>query len=154
MSVAAVGSYAIHLIFAGLWSGSVLFVSYTVVPMAMHGDLRPGPLAAIAGKLTTISRVSAVLLLLTGGHLAGARYTTESLTGSTAGRLVVAMVVLWLALGGLVEVGTSKLRDGTERNKVREPAAAARPFLLAASLVAVLLLANAGAIIAVNLGLL
>ncbi|PSP63358.1 transporter [Halobacteriales archaeon QH_8_67_36] len=147
MTLVDAAIYAIHLVFAGLWSGAVLFTSYAVVPMALNGDLRAGALDALTGKLRTVSRASSVLLLLTGGYLAVTGYTSESLLGSGRGHLVLTMVVLWFALASLVEIGASKLVDGTAKQKVRQPAAEARPFLLAASLVAALLLVDAGAIL-------
>ena len=153
MSAFDVVAYAVHLLFAGLWTGSVLFVAYAVLPAARDGELSAGLLDRFAGKLTTVSRASAALLFLTGGHLAAQRYTVDSLTGSLAGYNVLAMLALWFVLAGLVEVGTSKLTDGTGRDKVREPAAAARPFLLGASATAVLLLFNAGLLFAVVVGL-
>lgn len=147
MSVVDAGVFGVHLLFAGLWSGSVLFTTYAVLPLAMNGEARPGPLDVLTGKLRTVSRVSALLLLLTGGHLAGTRYTAASLTGSGRGYLVLAMVALWFLLAALVEIGGSKLEDGFDAQKVREPAREARPFLLGASLTAVLLLLDAGAIL-------
>jgi len=147
MSTVDAAIFATHLVFAGLWSGTVLFVSYAVIPTALNGDLRPDALRSMTGKLRVVSRASALLLLITGGHLAATRYTTASLTATSRGHLVVTMVVLWFLLGGLVEVGASKLTDGLAQQKVRTPAADARPFLLAASLVAVLLLVDAGAIV-------
>jgi uncharacterized membrane protein len=147
MSYLDTAMYAIHLVFAGLWSGSVLFMTYAVLPTALNGDVRPDPVKFVTGKLQTVSRVSALLLLLTGGHLAGTRYTAESLTGTGRGYLVLAMVALWFVLAALVEIGASKLADGLAQQKVRQPAADARPFLLGASLTAVLLLVNAGAIL-------
>jgi uncharacterized membrane protein len=154
MSVVATLSYVIHLLFSGLWTGSVLFVAYAVLPSAAEGEINAAPLSAIAGKLTTVSRASALLLLVTGAHLGVVRYTVGSLTGSVSGYLVIAMIVLWFALAGLVEVGTSRLTEGTERSKVREPARTARPLLLGASLVSVLLLVDSGLLIAATLGLL
>jgi len=147
MSTVDAAIFATHLVCAGLWSGTVLFTSYAVVPTALAGNLRAEPLVAFTGKLRTVSRASALLLLVTGGHLAATRYTATTLTGSSRGYLVLAMVALWFVLAGLVEVGASRLADGTAQQKVRQPAAEARPFLLGASLVAVLLLVNAGAIL-------
>lgn len=147
MSVVTAAVFGIHLLFAGLWTGTVLFTTYAVLPTAMNGDSSPAPLSAITGKLTTVSRTSALLLLVTGGHLAATRYTAETLTGSGRGHLVLTMVALWVVLAGLVEVGAAKLSDGFDRQKVREPARNARPFLLAASLVAALLLLDAGALL-------
>ncbi|MHB9286262.1 CopD family protein [Halobacteriales archaeon Cl-PHB] len=144
MSLVATAVTATHLLFAGLWTGSVLFVAYAVVPTAASGDLNAGPLETIAGKLTTLSRVSVLLLFLTGGHMAGTQYEVSSLTGSTPGHLVLAMLALWFVLAGLVELGTSRLTEGASRDKVREPARSARRIFQAASVVAILLLVDGG----------
>ncbi|MFC6976417.1 CopD family protein [Halomicroarcula sp. GCM10025709] len=147
MSTVDAAIFGTHLVFAGLWSGSVLFTVYAVLPVAMNGNARVRALEPITGKLKTVSRVSALALLLTGGHMAATRYTAESLTGTGRGHLVLTMVALWFLLAGLVEVGASKLTDGFDRKKVGEPAREARPFLLGAAVVAVLLLLDAGAIL-------
>jgi hypothetical protein len=154
MEPVEVASYVLHSLFAGLWAGSVLFVVLTVLPMAREGKLNAAPLRSVAGTLTWVSRVSALVLLLTGAQMTAARYTSDSLTGSTGGSLVVGMVGLWLVLAGTVEVGTSRLRDGTERDKVREPARAARRLFLVAALAATLLLVVAGLSSARNAGFL
>jgi uncharacterized membrane protein len=146
MALADALSSVVHLLFAGLWTGSVIFVAYGVLPTARAGEINAGPLAAITGKLTTVSRASSVVLFLTGGHLAGTGYTVESLTGSPRGHLVLAMVALWLVLTALVEVGAGTLRDGTGADKVRAPARNATRTFQAAALVALLLLLVAGAL--------
>lgn len=134
----------VHLLFAGLWTGSVLFVAYAVLPTAVAGEVDAGPLRTIVGKLTTVSRASALLLLLSGGHMAGTGYTTESLFGTGRGHLVLTMVLLWFVLAGLVEVGASRMRDGLDQRKVRAPARSARGLFRAAAVVALLLLVDAG----------
>ena len=139
-------SATIHVAFAGLWTGTVLFVAFAVLPLARDGSLNAGPLASLTGSFRRVSRVSALLLFLTGGHMAGTGYTVARLTGTTRGHAVIAMLVLWFALAALVEVGASKLADGTEVDKVRSPAADAKPYLQGAALVAVLLLLDAGAL--------
>jgi uncharacterized membrane protein len=144
MSAVDTALYAVHLLFAGVWAGSVVFVTYGVFPTAMDGTANAEPLAAVVGKLKVVSRASALVLLLSGGHMAQAGYTVDSLTGSTRGHLVLGMVALWFVLAALVEIGAGKLADGFDDLKVREPAREARPFLLGASLVAVLLLINGG----------
>jgi hypothetical protein len=144
MSLATSASYALHLLFAGLWTGSVLFVTYGVLPTARAGDINAAPLEAIAGKLKTVSRTSAVVLFLTGGHMAGTGYTVETLTGTGMGHLVLTMLALWVVLMGLVEVGASKLTDGTGQKKVRSPAKEATRFFQAAAVVSLLLLLDAG----------
>jgi uncharacterized membrane protein len=146
MSAELAGLYAIHLLFAGIWAGSVVFVTTAVLPVARNGNFNATPLSAISGKLKLVSRISAVLLLLTGLRMAmlGGYTDTDVLLSGTRGYLVVAMVVLWLVLMGLVEVAGSKLTAGTGKKKVREPARKARPFMLAASLVAIVLLVIGG----------
>jgi hypothetical protein len=137
-------SVVTHLLLAGVWAGSVVFVTLAVLPLAARGDINAGPLEAVAGSLTTVSRVSALLLFVTGGHLAGVRYTASDLTGSTSGYLVLLMLGLWLALAALVEVGASRLTDGASQAKVREPARKATRLFQAASVVALALLVVGG----------
>lgn len=155
MSLLNAGVYVVHLLFAALWTGSVLFAAYVVLPLARDGQLTVDPLRTVAGKMKTISRTSAAVLFLSGGHMAGAAagYTVESITGTSRGHLLITMILLWFVLAGLVEVGTGKLTDGTGKDKVREPAHDATRFFQGASLVAVLLLANAGVLIASGLGI-
>ena len=147
MGLLDAGIYGVHLVFAALWAGSVVFVTVAVLPTATSGVANAGPLASVTRRLTQVSRASALLLLVTGGHLAATRYPGTALLDTTRGNLVLAMVVLWFALGALVELGTSKLTSGFAAQKVRTPATEARPFFRASSLVAILLLLDAGAIL-------
>ncbi len=140
--------YTTHLLFAALWTGGVVLFVAGVLPSGVSGDIRPEPLALVTGRLTTLSRASALVLFLTGGHMAGTRYTVESLTGSTRGYLVLAMLGLWFVLAALVEVGGSKMRDGLSEQKVRTPARDALPFYRASGVVALALLVVAGLLIA------
>ncbi|MFC6835828.1 CopD family protein [Halomarina ordinaria] len=144
MSAVDTVAYVVHLLFAGLWTGAVLFVTVSVLPLAERGDVRPEPLSYLTDRLTTVSRVSAVALLLSGGHMAGTGYTVESLFGSGRGHLVLTMVALWLALAALVEIGAGRMRRGLGRSKVRTPANDAKPFWQAGSAVALGLLVVAG----------
>lgn len=146
--------YVLHSLFAGMWVGSVLFVTLAILPLARSGTLNASPVNAIANRLTTVSRVSALVLFLTGSHMAALRYTSDTLTGSTRGHLVLSMILLWLVLAATVEIGAKRLTAGTERDKVRDPAREARPLFLVASLAATLLLVVAGLLSAYNLGVL
>jgi uncharacterized membrane protein len=144
MSLADAATYSLHLLFAAAWVGSVFFVTLVVLPMARNGTLNATPLDAIIGRLQLVSRASALLLLLTGGHMAGTRYTVESLTGSERGHAVLAMVALWFLLAALVEVGSARVRAETGDKKVRKPAREQKPLFYAATLVGALLLVDAG----------
>lgn len=136
--------WTVHVLFAGVWTGSVVFAVYAILPSALEGTIDPDPLQVIVSRLQWITRISALLLLISGGHLAGTLYTVETLTGTVGGYLVLAMLVLWLVLTGLIEVGSKKLASGLANRKLREPARAARPFYYGAAVVAILLLINAG----------
>jgi len=136
--------YTIHTGFSALWAGSVLFVAAAVLPLAMDGELSPKAFGNAVSKLRWITRISAVLLFVTGGHLAGTLYTVETLTGTTPGYLVLLMLGLWLGLAAVVEIGSAKASRGIENDKIREPAREARPFYLLAAVLAVGLLVIAG----------
>lgn len=139
-----------HLVFSAIWAGSVVYVALVVLPLARDGAFNSTkPLEVLSQRVTLISRVSAVVLLLTGGHLAGTIYsfdgdTGPALFGTTAGQLVIAMIVLWLALAALVEIGSKRLESGLNGKKLREPAQRALPLFQIAAVVAVLLLIIGG----------
>ena len=136
--------YTVHAAFAALWSGSVLFVVVAVLPLAMDADVSPAAFGSVVSKLQWVTRVSALLMLLTGGHLAVTGYVLEGLTGTTSGYLVLTMVALWLGLAATVEIGSARAQRGVDEKKIREPARNARPFYLAAAVFALGLLVVSG----------
>lgn len=146
MSLLDAGMAGLHLLFAALWTGSVLFVTLAVLPVARDGTLDSEPLARLTGSVAWIARSGAVVTLLTGAHRAATGYTIDSLLGTARGHLVGGMILLWIVLAACSEVAVARLANGAARNKVRTPAAEARPFLLAGSAVAVLLVLDAGAL--------
>jgi uncharacterized membrane protein len=129
--------YALHLLFAAVWTGSVVFVAATVPGVA--GGLSASARDALVGRLRAISRASAALLFLTGGYMLTLAGYTEgnALTGTGQGHLVLAMILLWLVLAGVVEAAASKLADGED----------ATTLLYAAGAVAVLVLLDAGVLL-------
>ena len=136
--------YTVHTAFAALWSGSVLFVVAAVLPLAMDANVSPAAFGSVVSKLQWVTRVSALLMLLTGGYLAGTGYDAAKLTGTTSGYLVLTMVALWLGLAATVEIGSARAQRGVNEKKIREPARDARPFYLAAAVLAVGLLVVSG----------
>ena len=144
MDIVPASVWTLHVAFAALWTGSVLFVTATVIPAGAAGDVGAEALSAIVGRLRTFTRVSALVLFLTGGHMAGTTYTVERLTGTGRGHLVLTMLVLWLVLAGLVEAGAGKLLSGVDAGKLREPVRDSRTLFHAAAAVSVLLLITGG----------
>jgi uncharacterized membrane protein len=82
-------------------------------------------------------------MLLSGGYLAGEFYTVERLTGTRDGHLVLGMIVLWLVLAALVEIGAGRVLEEVRQKKVRSPAREYRRWFQAATIVAVLLFVDA-----------
>ncbi|WP_058365645.1 hypothetical protein [Haloparvum sedimenti] len=144
MSVLDAVMWTVHVAFAALWTGSVLFVVATILPSATAGEIGSEAFGSIVDRLRWITRISAVAFLASGGHMAGTRYDVGTLTGTGNGHLVLTMLGLWVVLTGLVEVAGSKVESGVDEGKLREPARDAKPFFLAAAAVAVLLLITAG----------
>ncbi|WP_136715301.1 transporter [Halorientalis salina] len=147
MAIDVTIGFVIHMLFAAIWTGAIIFMTYGVIPVARAGNIDIDPFADITSRLLTLSRLSALVLFLTGGHIAAQLYTVETLTGSTRGHLVLGMLALWFVMAGLVEVGTKKISAGLRERKVRTPAEKGRPFFLGASVVALGLLLIAGLLI-------
>ena len=125
-----------HVVFAGLWTGAVVFTAL------LAGGLASGPTSALSDlvvdRLRLISRSSAVITLLSGGYMA-AGYTHSYFTSSTRGLLLSAMVALWLVLMVTVEIGASRVLDEQKSG---------RTVLAIAGLVALLLLLDVGLLMA------
>ncbi|MCD2202660.1 hypothetical protein [Halobacterium sp. KA-6] len=136
MTVIETVVYALHLLFAGLWTGSVLFATATLPGIA--GSLPASARDSFVGTLRNVSRASAAVLFLSGGYMLTLAGYTESgvLTGTGQGHLVLTMLVLWFALAGLTEVAAGKIEDGEDATSI----------LYGASTVAILLLLDAGAL--------
>jgi putative copper export protein len=134
---------AVHLVIAATWVGAVFFFAFGVLPLAREGSLNAAPLERFTERLKIGSRIASVLLLLSGGYMISLAGYEDSLLSSPAGYLVLAMVGLWLALTGLVEVGAARVLAGAEDLRVRTPGKRGTPFLRAATFVGVLLLVDA-----------
>lgn len=147
MAFADTFSMAIHVLVGGVWVGAVTFVAAAVLPVAREGGMNAEPLGELAGTLRTLTRASAALLLLTGLHLAAVGYTVGSLTGTDPGYYVLTMAGLWLIATGFTEAGVAKLVDGTDEDRVREPAHEATRLLRAAAVSGSLVLLTAGALV-------
>jgi hypothetical protein len=128
-------SQSLHVLFGGALAGGVLFAAVGVLG-ADAGDV-----GRTADRLAYLSRASAVVLLATGGHMAGTRYA-DALFSTTSGHLVLGMLALWTGITALVEVGRGRLDGG------RMTGGALTAYRAAAAL-SVLVLVDAGLLAAV-----
>lgn len=133
----------VHLLVAAGWTGSVGFVTLAVLPLARNGGLNATPLERLIDRLRFTSRLGAVLMLLSGGYLVWEYYTVDRLTETTDGHVVLGMILLWLVLTALVEVGAGRALEDVKQKKVRAPAKEYRRWFEAATLVAALLFVDA-----------
>ena len=135
MAVVDTAARTVHVFAGGLLAGSVVFFTWAAMQSATDGTLGKLAVTTLAKHLTSVSRFAAVLLLLSGGYMAmnapfGANPTYDGLIG--------AMVLLWLVVTALVEIGYSKLSDA--------PYDAVKTYYLLAAISALLLLLDAGVV--------
>lgn len=139
----------VHVCFGGLWIGSVVFVALAVLPLGRDANVDPEPLATMVDRLLTLSRLAALAMLATGGHVLyhvtlGGELSAEPLTSSGQGRLIVAMVALWVGVIATIEIGSNKLIDGLDAGKLREPTREALPWFRAGAFLGVAVLTVGG----------
>lgn len=108
----------VHVVFAAAWVGGTVFLAAFVFPAARRGrlGLTADALDGLTRRFVMLSRVSFVVLLLTGGHLLGTLYGLDlgMIAATGRGQLVLAMGVLGVVLVGLVEAGGARLRKAGE----------------------------------------
>ena len=136
------GMAFLHLGFAAVWTGSVLFLTWGVLPAVESGSIDRESIEAILGRFLAVSRVSALVLLVSGGLMAS-QYGGQ-LTSTTPGHLVLGMTALWLLLIGAVEVAGKGLRNGLESGAPATAVAQSSGRFHVAGVLALLLLVDAG----------
>jgi uncharacterized membrane protein len=136
--------FTIHTMFAALWTGGTLVVAGAVIPAARNESLSAEGVTLVAKRFGYLTVASVLLLLFSGGHLAGTLYTVETLQSTGRGHLVLAMVGLWLVLAIVLFVGFRRLTDARSELSAVTAATNARPWFLGASVVSIALLVVAG----------
>lgn len=134
----------VHLLVAGVWAGWIAFMAALVVPAARDGRLGADALGWMTGRFSRFSQVAPVVMLLTGGYMAGQAYSGVSLLGNFRGNLVLAMVVLWLVLSALTNVSSRRLVGSVESVGAERAANDASMPFYAATVVALALLLVGG----------
>lgn len=145
MGITTTVAYALHTLFAGVWTGVVVFTTWKLLPLAADSDLSPAVLEGAAGGLSTFSRTSAVVLPATGLWMVWTQYGgLAGLTVPPRGHAVLTMVVLWLLMTGMTEAGAARIREAAADGKVRTAARESGRFLKAASAAGVVTLLLGG----------
>lgn len=134
----------VHTLFAALWTGGTLLVAGAVIPAARKNLLDERALSLITRRFSYLTIASVLLLLFSGGHLAGNLYTAESLTSTMQGNLVLTMVALWFVLAVVLFFGFRRLTGSSSEKSAVAPATQARPWFLGASIISIALLVVAG----------
>jgi len=139
----------LHVLFGGLWIGSVVFVALAVLPLGRDAEIDPDPLGTIVGRVVVLSRAAALVMLATGAHVLyhvtlGGELSVDPLTSSGRGHLVITMFVLWLGVIACVEIGNGKLSEGLDAGKLREPARYALPWFRVAAVLGIAVLTLGG----------
>ena len=131
----------LHVLFAGIWAGTTVFYAWRIHPLLVDGDLGVTSAMSITTGLRWLTRIGAVVFVVTGGHMAGTGYQDGRLFSDPMGHAVLGMLALWLVVTGLLEVSIGKIQDALGEGKIqtaaREPQTLAR---VAATFSVVLLL--------------
>lgn len=134
----------VHTIFAALWTGGTILFAGAVIPAARSEMLDREALTLITKRFSYLTIASALLLFLSGGHLAGNLYEFETLTSTLRGNLVLTMVSLWLILAVVLFIGYRRLTNTPAEETAVTAATKARPWFLSGSVVSIALLIVAG----------
>ena len=102
-------SYVVHVVSAAFWTGSVLYAAYSVFPTARAGDLSAAAFERHVDGLLQVTRWTGLALPVTGAYQLWVRYPLPRLIGTTAGHLVLGMLVLWGVMNGLLELGVYRM---------------------------------------------
>lgn len=161
MSLLLTVSYVLHVVAGLFWIGMTLYVAYALLPAARNGGLSGRAFGFQTDVLLQTTRITGVVLPVTGLYQVWLLYPQARLLGTTDGYLVLAMFALWGLLNGTIEFGTLRMRQRAGDNRplwhfvVRFPReipddavggllSVGRPYFLASLAFAVLLVVNAG----------
>lgn len=155
-------SVVAHVVSAAVWTGGLVYAAVVGLPAA--ADSRDSFVRQTDGLLQ-LTRLTGVVLPATGLYQVWVAYPLPALVGTPRGHLVVVMALLWGLANGAVELGVLRIRRavGTVSlvtyfaERFDPPADAdpermarlGRPYVRAAAVGGVLLLADAGLLAAV-----
>lgn len=134
----------LHVLFAGLWTGATVFFAWRVHPLLVDGDIGVQPTMAITSGLRWLTRIGAVVFVVTGGHMAATGYGDGRLFSDPMGHAVLGMLALWLVVTGLVEVSMGTIQDELDAGKIQTAGRESQTLVRAAATFSVVLLLLGG----------
>lgn len=131
---------SLHLIYGGLWTGAVLFFVWRIHPLVSQGVLGVEPADRIVSGLRWLTRGGVLVFVVTGGHMAANIYPGTNLFTTGPGHVVLLMLVCWLVLTALVEMGGAKMQSELDAGRLQTAGKDTRlPFIASGVLAFVLL---------------
>ena len=130
----------LHVLFAGIWAGTTVFYAWRIHPLLVDGDLGVTSAMSITTGLRWLTRIGAVVFVVTGGHMAGTGYQDGRLFSDPMGHAVLGMLALWLVVTGLLEVSIGKIQDALGEGKIQTAGREAQTLVRVAATFSVVLL--------------
>ena len=134
----------LHVLFAGIWAGTTVFYAWRIHPLLVDGDLGVTSAMSITTGLRWLTRIGAVVFVVTGGHMAGTGYQDGRLFSDPMGHAVLGMLALWLVVTGLLEVSIGKIQDALGEGKIQTAGREAQTLVRVAATFSVVLLLLGG----------
>lgn len=136
----------LHVLFAGLWTGATIFFAWRIHPLLVDGNIRVQPTMAITSGLRWLTRIGAVVFVATGAHMAATipTYADGGLFTTSKGYAVLAMLVLWFVVTGLIEVSMGTIQDELSEGRIQTAGRESQTLVRVAATFSVVLLLLSG----------
>ena len=134
----------LHVLFAGLWAGATVFYVWRIHPLLSDGEIGVAPAMTITTGLRWLTRIGAVVFVVTGGHMAAMDYGDGRLFSDPMGHAVLGMLALWLVVTGLLEAAIGRIQDALGEGKIRTAGRENETLVRAAAAFSVVLLLLGG----------
>ncbi|NHX36544.1 MULTISPECIES: hypothetical protein [Halolamina] len=134
----------LHVLFAGVWAGTTVFYAWRIHPLLSEGDIDATSAIAITTGLRWLTRIGAVVFVVTGGHMAATGYGDGRLFSDPMGHAVLGMLALWLVVTGLLEMSIGKMQSHLGDGRIQTAGRETGTFVKAAATFSVVLLLIAG----------
>ncbi|MFW5911141.1 MAG: transporter [Halolamina sp.] len=109
----------LHVLFAGIWAGTTVFYAWRIHPLLSDGAIDVTPAMSITTGLRWLTRIGAVVFVVTGGHMAATGYGDGRLFSDPMGHAVLGMLALWFVVTGVLEVAIGTMQDELGNGRIQ-----------------------------------